>query len=304
MTNPNLSRAARAIDDGLARFTTGDVAAQIATALDAAGLIAAADGPALGPARALRAGPPPPARHGTGPHGQTPVGAEARARVRAEVSALELTATEWDERCDRAMRLTGWLLARYASHPDVVEIATDYDRAVVAVRVTSLEGWDHWTAETGVARHDAGRSLDGAQITYGRLRDVEVRLVAHGVPALLDALAAAAIDPYWLYGRVHDLGRPMADRNGDRWKYLGQRGPDEMPLLVAAGQSVPCSLANVVHQTGPLRPAVPYLPVAPAAEAAAPPAGAVTVTSLAEGLAATTAPATPADGAETVSADA
>ncbi|MCZ4097802.1 BN159_2729 family protein [Streptomyces sp. H39-C1] len=283
--NPNLSRAARVIHEGLAQFTTGDVATRIATAMDAAGLITSAEG--LGrPARAPMAE------------------AEGEAtEAEGEGTELELTATAWDERCDPAMQVAGWLLSQYVSHADVIEIGTHYDRAVVAVRVRSLEDWDHWMAETGVSRHDSGRSVGNAQVTYGRLQDTEVRLVAHGVPELLDALAAAAIDPYRLYGRVHDLGRPVVDRDGCRWKYLGRRGPDDMPLLVAAGQNVPCSLANVVHQVGPLRPAVPYLPApAPApVAAAAPPAGAVT--SLTEGLAAT-GPGTPAQGTEAVTADA
>ncbi|MCZ4123368.1 BN159_2729 family protein [Streptomyces sp. H39-S7] len=311
MTNPNLSRAARVIHEGMARFTTGrtgDAATRIAAAMDAAGLITTAEGPGR-PAWALPAGPPPLVRRSTGRPAEPPA-VEAPApsvKARADVTELEIAATEWDEQCDRALQVTGLLLSRYASHPDVIEIVTDYDRAVVAVRVKSLEDWDHWMAETGVARLDSGQSAGTTRITYGRLRDVEVRLVAHGVPELLDALTAAAIDPYRLYGRVYDLGRPMVDRDGNRWKYLGQRGPDEMPLLVAAGQDVPCSLANVVHQAGPLRPAVPYLP-APVPAAATPPgatspAGAVTVTSLTKALAASV-PTTPADGTEAVSADA
>lgn len=300
MMRPHLARAARVIREELAQLTTGDVitqpangdmATRIASVMDAAGLITTAEGPER-PAWALPAGPPPlPAR------APAPVDG-----ARAEATEVELTASAWDERCDRAMRVTGWLLSRYVSRPDVVEIVTDHDRAVVAVRVESLDDWDNWMAETGVARHDCGRSVGDTQITYGQLQDVEVRLVAHGVPGLLGALAAAAMDPYWLYGRVYDLGRPMVDRDGDRWTYLGRRGPDEMPLLVAAGQNVPWSLTNVVHQAGPLRPAAPYLP-APAPAAAAPPAGAVTVTSLAEGLA-TTAPAAPAEGTEAVGGNA
>lgn len=257
--NPNF-RAARVIHEELAQFTARDVATRIATAMDAAGLITSAEGPGR-PTRA--------------PMAEVEVEVEvevASTEVKGDATELELAATAWDARCDRAMQVTGWLLSQYVSHADVIEIGTDYDRAVVAVRVRSLEDWDHWMAGTGVARHDSGRSVGNAQVTYGRLQDTEVRLVAHGVPELLDALAAAAIDPYRLYGRVHDLGRPMVDRDGCRWKYLGQRGPDDMPLLVAAGQNVPCSLANVVHQVGPLRPAVPYLPApAPAPVAAAAP---------------------------------
>lgn len=299
--NPNLPRAARVIRDGLGTHTAGDVALQIASDMDAAGLLTTAEG--LGrPAWALPAGPPALPHRAAAPLPE-PLPVQApEPEAKGEVTELELTATAWDERCDRAMQVTGWFLSHYVSHPDVIEIATDYDRAVVAVRVKSLEDWDYWLSETGVARHDSGQSVGSAQITYGRVQGAEVRLVAQGVPALLDALAAAAIDPYWLYGRVYDLGRPMVDRDGDRWKYLGRRGPDEMPLLTVTGQNVACSLANIVHQVGPLKSAVPYLP-APTPSAPTPPATAVSVTSLTKGLAATV-PAIPAEGTEAVSADA
>lgn len=301
--NPNLPLAARVIRDGLGTHTAGDVAMQIASDMDAAGLLTTDE--ALGrPAWALPAGPPP-LPHRRAVMRPEPLPAPAPAPdAKGQVTELELTATAWDDRCDRALQVTGWLLDHYVSHPDVIEIVPDYDRAVIAVRVKSLEDWDMWMSEAGVVRHESGQSVGATQITYGQLQGVEVRLVAHGVPELLDALAVHAIDPYWLYGRVYDLGRPMVDHDGDRWKYLGKRGPDEMPLLTMTGQDTPCLLANVVHQVGPLRPAVPYLPApapaAPAPAAAAPPVTAVPVTSLTKGLAATI----PAQGTEAVSTDA
>lgn len=166
-------------------------------------------------------------------------------------SELEKAALAWDLACAQARRTASCLAAAYGAHPDVLSVAADGDRAVLAVRIIDVRAWYVWRLAMGVSAEDVVFYHD-ACVGVGLNDGVRLQVVGLGVPMLLDAVAAAARVPYRLWDQVYDLAASHEDALGNRWQYEGIQAPDGVPLISMAGRGEPCRITNVVQQAGPL----------------------------------------------------
>ena len=80
----------------------------------------------------------------------------------------------------------------------------------------------------------------------------EARPVRIGRPSA--RVSNAAADPFYLWGRIYDLGMGQVDRVDRIWLSLGRRQDERgMPLLILRGtDGPPYPLASIVMAHGPL----------------------------------------------------
>jgi len=179
--------------------------------------------------------------------------------------------SEWDKKRGNAVALAADLQHRHQHRLEVMAITPDHERVSVAVKATSLSDWEYWLQAIGAPGNVPTRTAGYAQVAAGRVRGVDVHLTAHDVPRLLHEAAKAAVDPFYLWGRIYDLGAAHVDSHHQVWLFLGQRLGDGMPLLTLRGSNKPpYPLASVVMNFGPLSAVDPTL--VPAAAVAPAPA--------------------------------
>lgn len=155
--NPNIEPAARALAAALVHGTSDDVALEMATALDDAGLLvrpAAAD-PFTAPGRNRPVPAPNPAAIAELDRGR-------KASVAADAARPEV--------CDM---------------PGEPDVSAAHGEVRIVIHPRSLADWKRWTLALGV---DDAQSKDtgGAMVARCTYRGVRARLVGYGVPALLD----------------------------------------------------------------------------------------------------------------------
>lgn len=238
---------------GMAVFTRGRTAAAPAPAVTPVQAVERVEGqtPQIRPAAAV----PPAAAPTPAP---TPAPAPAAA---------------WEEQRGNAIRLAADLGRRHQHRLEVMAITPDQERVTIAIKATALEDWEYWLEAIGAPRNVVTRTVGYAQVAAGRIDGVDVHLTAHDVPRFLHEASKAALDPFYLWGRIYDLGAAHVDAGRRVWLFLGQRHDDGMPLLVLRGSNEPpYPLASVVMHFGPLTPVDPTLaPAAPVAPVAAAP---------------------------------
>lgn len=175
------------------------------------------------------------------------------------VNSLEAEAVAWQAKCAQAKDVWAALGMRFHGHrPEVMAIEWDRDRVVVCVKAVSLADWYFWLAVIGAPVDADTRQAGYAQLAFGQLDGVPVHLVAHDVPRLLSEAWDAAREPYFLWGRVYDLARPLTDRNGVTWHHHRFRPKDHVPLLRRDGDDEPSALTYLIRETGPLTAATDH----------------------------------------------
>lgn len=121
-----------------------------------------------------------------------------------------------------------------------MQIKADGERVTVAIKATCLDDWEYWLDAIGAPRNVRTRTAGHAQVAAGTLDGVAVHLTAHGVPELLQEASDTAADPFFLWGRIYDLGMGQVDRADRIWLSLGRRQDERgMPLLVLRGTDGP-----------------------------------------------------------------
>lgn len=172
---------------------------------------------------------------------------------REPVSSLEAEAAARETKRARAKSVWASLWTDFHCHrPEVMAIDWDDERVVVCVKAASLADWHFWLAVIGAPVDVETRQAGYAQLASGQQDGVPIDLVAHDVPCLLDEAWDAAREPYFLWGRVYDLSRPLADRNGDTWHHHRFRPQDHVPLLRRRDCDEPSALTCLIRDTGPL----------------------------------------------------
>jgi hypothetical protein len=231
--NKNLPHAERVIREVLASAASTDPAADVAHALDGAGLL-----------------PDPERSFGVVLH-RTTMGSWSRSAQ--QMTDLERQALAWDQSCERARLVAAAIEQQIGQHPEFQSIRTDGDQVLVALHVTDQAQWAQWRAHFGITHADE-RPLPYAVCGEGHRDGVRVSVVAYDVPQVRARAAQVAARPFQLDGVVYDLALPQQDAHGDVWYFQGQRADDGMPLLSMDGRPERCSLANVVAHVGPLTP--------------------------------------------------
>ncbi|MGW4199172.1 BN159_2729 family protein [Streptomyces sp. NPDC005004] len=164
-----------------------------------------------------------------------------------------LPAPEAGEGTGAPMLLAGRLRVESAGRLEVTQITADAERVGVHIHALGLADWEYWLAVIGVPPDARTLRVGDAEVVTGRIEGTEVRLTAHEVPRLLDEASRTLVTPYRLGGRVYDLARPLADRHGRSWRYLGRDGEDGTPLLALSGtDGPPMPLGTLVATRGPL----------------------------------------------------
>lgn len=148
--NPNISQVQRVISAVFEHGAYGDIAAEIAHALDAEGLLAAP--PAQAPALSVRPSP-------------------AAVKMRAD--------------CKRAAAVAAQAAADFAAQdmPPVEEVSAQFGEVRLVVAPETLTDWARWTRLLDVDVRDT-YNLSHASIANGRHGGVRVRLIGRGVPTL------------------------------------------------------------------------------------------------------------------------
>ncbi|MFF4686456.1 BN159_2729 family protein [Streptomyces sp. NPDC001307] len=169
------------------------------------------------------------------------------------VGSLEAEAVAWEAKCARAKTVWAALGMQFHGHrPELMAIEWDRDRVVVCIKAASLADWDFWLTVIGAPVDADTRQAGYAQLAFGTRDGVPVHLVAHDVPRLLSEAWAAAREPYFLWGRVYDLARPLTDRNGETWHHHRFRPRDHVPLLWRGDRDEPSALTHLIRDAGPL----------------------------------------------------
>ncbi|MGW6491513.1 BN159_2729 family protein [Streptomyces sp. NPDC055056] len=178
---------------------------------------------------------------------------------RVRPAAARSRTAGWDTASARAVSVAATLQSDHLARLEAMRITADGERVTVAIKATCLADWEYWLDAIGAARNVRTRTAGHAQVAAGTLDGVAVHLTAHGVPELLQEASDAAADPFYLWGRIYDLGVGQTDRSDRVWLSLGRRQDERgMPLLVLRGTAgPPYPLAAIVMAHGPLAPAAP-----------------------------------------------
>ncbi|MFC8676765.1 BN159_2729 family protein [Streptomyces griseorubiginosus] len=162
-------------------------------------------------------------------------------------------AAAWNRAQAQAVTIATRLRNEHADRLEVSQIAPNHERVTVAIRAASLDDWEYWLRAIG-APHDVVTWTAGyAQLAKGRLDGVEIHLTAHGVPRLLHEAEQAALEPFYLWGRMYDLSRTHVDKHGRQWVFLGQRqAQGGMPVMTQRGHETRAALASIVKTEGHL----------------------------------------------------
>ncbi|MEU0784520.1 BN159_2729 family protein [Streptomyces sp. NPDC006173] len=173
---------------------------------------------------------------------------------RVRPAAARSRTAGWDTASARAVSVAATLQSEHLARLEAMRITADGERVTVAIKATCLADWEYWLDAIGAARNVRTRTAGHAQVAAGTLDGVAVHLTAHGVPELLQEASDAAADPFYLWGRIYDLGVGQTDRSDRVWLSLGRRQDERgMPLLVLRGTAgPPYPLAAIVMAHGPL----------------------------------------------------
>lgn len=178
---------------------------------------------------------------------------------RVRPAAARSRTAGWDTASARAVSVAATLQSEHLARLEAMRITADCERVTVAIKATCLADWEYWLDAIGAARNVRTRTAGHAQVAAGTLDGVAVHLTAHGVPELLQEASDAAADPFYLWGRIYDLGVGQTDRSDRVWLSLGRRQDERgMPLLVLRGTAgPPYPLAAIVMAHGPLTTTAP-----------------------------------------------
>ncbi|MET8130451.1 BN159_2729 family protein [Streptomyces sp. NPDC005251] len=173
---------------------------------------------------------------------------------RVRPAAARTRAVGWGSASARAVSVAAGLQSDHLARLEAMQITADGERVTVAIKATSLADWEYWLDAIGAPRNVRTRTAGHAQVAAGTLDGVAVHLTAHGVPELLQEASDAAADPFYLWGRIYDLGMGQVDRTDRIWLCLGRRQDERgMPLLILRGtDGPPYPLASIVMAHGPL----------------------------------------------------
>ncbi|MFD8735038.1 BN159_2729 family protein [Streptomyces sp. NPDC059618] len=188
-------------------------------------------------------------------HGAAPVPKRVEGQVpRVRPAAARSRVVGWGSASARAVSVAASLQSDHLARLEAMQITADGERVTVAIKATCLDDWEYWLDAIGAARNVRTRTAGHAQVAAGTLDGVAVHLTAHGVPELLQEASDAAADPFYLWGRIYDLGMGQVDRTDRIWLSLGRRQDERgMPLLVLRGtDGPPYPLASIVMAHGPL----------------------------------------------------
>ncbi|MFJ7963044.1 BN159_2729 family protein [Streptomyces sp. NPDC096324] len=190
-------------------------------------------------------------------HGVAPVPQRVDGQVpRVRPVAARSRQVGWGSASARAVSVAASLQSDHLARLEAMQITADGERVTVAVKATCLDDWEYWLDAIGAPRNVRTRTAGHAQVAAGTLDGVAVHLTAHGVPELLQEASDTAADPFFLWGRIYDLGVGQVDRTDRIWLSLGRRQDERgMPLLVLRGtDGPPYPLASIVMAHGPLTP--------------------------------------------------
>ncbi|KAB1987124.1 BN159_2729 family protein [Streptomyces triticiradicis] len=190
-------------------------------------------------------------------HGAAPVPKRVDGQVpRVRPAAARSRAVGWGSASARAVSVAAGLQADHLARLEAMQITADGERVTVAIKATSLADWEYWLDAIGAPRNVRTRTAGHAQVAAGTLDGVAVHLTAHGVPELLQEANDTAVDPFYLWGRIYDLGMGQVDRTDRIWLSLGRRQDERgMPLLVLRGMDgPPYPLSSIIMAHGPLTP--------------------------------------------------
>ncbi|MFB7247179.1 hypothetical protein CW362_18420 [Streptomyces populi] len=190
-------------------------------------------------------------------HGAAPVPKRVDGEVpRVRPAAARSRAVGWGSASARAVSVAAGLQADHLARLEAMQITADGERVTVAVKATCLADWEYWLDAIGAPRNVRTRTAGHAQVAAGTLDGVAVHLTAHGVPELLQEANDAAADPFYLWGRIYDLGVGQVDRTDRVWLSLGRRQDERgMPLLILRGtDGPPYPLSSIIMAHGPLTP--------------------------------------------------
>ncbi|MFI0961763.1 BN159_2729 family protein [Streptomyces sp. NPDC021080] len=188
-------------------------------------------------------------------HGAAPVPRRVEGQVpRVRPAAARSRTVGWGSASARAVSVAASLQSDHLARLEAMQITADGERVTVAVKATCLADWEYWLDAIGAPRNVRTRTAGHAQVAAGTLDGVAVHLTAHGVPELLQEASDAAADPFFLWGRIYDLGVGQVDRTDRIWLSLGRRQDERgMPLLILRGtDGPPYPLASIVMAHGPL----------------------------------------------------
>ncbi|MEV8032463.1 BN159_2729 family protein [Streptomyces sp. NPDC086182] len=173
---------------------------------------------------------------------------------RVRPAAARPRAVGWGSASARAVSVAAGLQSDHLARLEAMQISADGERVTVAIKATCLADWEYWLDAIGASRNVRTRTAGHAQVAAGTLDGVAVHLTAHGVPELLQEASDAAADPFYLWGRIYDLGMGQVDRTDRIWLSLGRRQDERgMPLLILRGtDGPPYPLASIVMAHGPL----------------------------------------------------
>ncbi|MET9889672.1 BN159_2729 family protein [Streptomyces sp. NPDC006465] len=188
-------------------------------------------------------------------HGAAPVPRRVDGQVpRVRPASARTRAVGWGSASARAVSVAAALQSDHLARLEAMQISADGERVTVAIKATCLADWEYWLDAIGAPRNVRTRTAGHAQVAAGTLDGVAVHLTAHGVPELLQEASDAAADPFYLWGRIYDLGMGQVDRADRIWLSLGRRQDERgMPLLILRGtDGPPYPLASIVMAHGPL----------------------------------------------------
>ncbi|MFF3414549.1 BN159_2729 family protein [Streptomyces sp. NPDC002698] len=188
-------------------------------------------------------------------HGAAPVPQRVDGQVpRVRPAAARSRPVGWGSASARAVSVAASLQSDHLARLEAMQITADGERVTVAIKATCLDDWEYWLDAIGAPRNVRTRTAGHAQVAAGTLDGVAVHLTAHGVPELLQEASDTAADPFFLWGRIYDLGVGQVDRTDRIWLSLGRRQDERgMPLLVLRGtDGPPYPLASIVMAHGPL----------------------------------------------------
>lgn len=188
-------------------------------------------------------------------HGATPVPQRVDGQVpRVRPATARSRQVGWGSASARAVSVAASLQSDHLARLEAMQISADGERVTVAIKATCLDDWEYWLDAIGAPRNVRTRTAGHAQVAAGTLDGVAVHLTAHGVPELLQEASDTAADPFFLWGRIYDLGMGQVDRADRIWLSLGRRQDERgMPLLVLRGtDGPPYPLASIVMAHGPL----------------------------------------------------
>ncbi|MER5470691.1 BN159_2729 family protein [Streptomyces sp. NPDC002685] len=188
-------------------------------------------------------------------HGAVPVPKRVDGEVpRVRPAAARTRTVGWGSASARAVSVAAALQSDHLARLEAMQISADGERVTVAIKATCLADWEYWLDAIGAPRNVRTRTAGHAQVAAGTLDGVAVHLTAHGVPELLQEASDAAADPFYLWGRIYDLGKGQIDRTDRIWLSLGRRQDERgMPLLILRGtDGPPYPLTSIIMTHGPL----------------------------------------------------